>query len=371
MSSIFTKYSELDPALMLRQIDDAIAGNVFDSFSYLDPDRVRRQLHSNGVDVSNAAMLDPARFEREVDAELAGGGYIGPLDIVAGAVVAFGSRALSSATRGQPVYTIREDSGDTTQSFSSDASTGAVSAAAITAYLDGAGGFVAGWRDQSGGTSHVLQSTSANQPRWLANQFGSVPGVSFVKASEQRLSTIGNVTIPNGEYTVFVVQIAEQMTAGDQSVAVGVNYDNFSSNNDPDIGVTNTSGGGGFGMSVTVDVSTDNEQTNNGGGTSDYIPSGFASTAVVFDATWTGAFNSTTMSVNGDVKAIANDFGYDVTIGDIVGRLSVGAGDTSPGANRCYQGVLAEIILYPTVLSDLDRAAVRQNMAAAYGIVLP
>lgn len=72
----FDKFSELDPAKLLREIDDEIDGDVFDQFSILSPERVRQQLADNGIVVSNAAMLDPSRFAGEVETALAdeGGG---------------------------------------------------------------------------------------------------------------------------------------------------------------------------------------------------------------------------------------------------------------------------------------------------------
>lgn len=62
-------------------------------------------------------------------------GYEGPLDIVAGAVVAYGQRALSAAKRGTALYTIKRKTDDATQSFSSDATTGAAPSSEITAFI--------------------------------------------------------------------------------------------------------------------------------------------------------------------------------------------------------------------------------------------
>ena len=61
--------------------------------------------------------------------------YTGPLDIVAGAVVAYGQRALSAAQRSSALYTIRRDSDDATQVFSSDAITGDAPLESIASFL--------------------------------------------------------------------------------------------------------------------------------------------------------------------------------------------------------------------------------------------
>lgn len=71
----FDKYSELDPAKMLRDINEAVDPDIpFDQFSLLDPERARRQLSDAGYEVSNAAMLDPARFQSEIETALLDGG---------------------------------------------------------------------------------------------------------------------------------------------------------------------------------------------------------------------------------------------------------------------------------------------------------
>jgi hypothetical protein len=61
--------------------------------------------------------------------------YVGPLDLVPGAKIAAGQRALSAAMLGQELYTIRRTSDNTTQAFSSDAVTGAAPAAAEIAFV--------------------------------------------------------------------------------------------------------------------------------------------------------------------------------------------------------------------------------------------
>src|SRR5882724_10471385 len=107
--------------------------------------------------------------------------YIGPLNLVPGSVVAYGQRALSAAKLGSALYTIREDAGDTTQSFNSDVVTGDAPVAAITSFLAGASGFVTVWNDQSGNMSNALQVTAGLQPGWLASvTTNSKPGLSFI-----------------------------------------------------------------------------------------------------------------------------------------------------------------------------------------------
>lgn len=64
----FDKYSELDPAKMLRDIKEAYPDVVFDQFSVLDPMRARRQIETAlGIQIDPSTMLDPARFQDVVE----------------------------------------------------------------------------------------------------------------------------------------------------------------------------------------------------------------------------------------------------------------------------------------------------------------
>lgn len=65
--SIFDKFSVLDPAKMLREIDAETEGDTFTNLSILDQALARRQMHDAGIDVSNAAMLDPSLLLAELD----------------------------------------------------------------------------------------------------------------------------------------------------------------------------------------------------------------------------------------------------------------------------------------------------------------
>src|SRR6185369_4240518 len=86
--------------------------------------------------------------------------YTGPLDVVPGAVVAYGQRAMAAANLGSPVYTIRRDSDDAKQAFNSDATTGAVDPAAIAAFIGGGNGFIDTWNDYGTAGQNVVQATS-------------------------------------------------------------------------------------------------------------------------------------------------------------------------------------------------------------------
>jgi hypothetical protein len=64
--------------------------------------------------------------------------YEGPLDLVPGAAVAYGQRALSAARLGQPLFTLRRDIDDAELEFDADAVTGEAPVAAIAAWVGAA-----------------------------------------------------------------------------------------------------------------------------------------------------------------------------------------------------------------------------------------
>lgn len=268
----------------------------------------------------------------EVPAEGGGGGYTGPLDLVPSAVVAYSTaRALSSAMRGQPVYTIRENGGDTTQSFSSDAVTGEVDAVAITAFLDGANGFVDTWFDQSGNTKSAVQAGAADQPAWASSVQGGRPGL-VASASTLSLTT-SDLTFPSGGYTWFLV------------AKPGVDLLVYTSGDDF-IETLSTTG------SEFVDAET-----------AVSIAAGSA-TETISDAPhlWEMAweFGSRAYLVDGTPVALS-DSDSGSALGSITGALTI---------SLLASSKVLEVLLYDGLLSSPNRALIRQNIAAYYGINL-
>ena len=55
--------------------------------------------------------------------------------------------------------------------------------------------------------------------------------------------------------------------------------------------------------------------------------------------------------------------------GGISFPLAIGSEDATLPA-QFFEGEMAEILVYPSLLADADRLAIRQNIAAYYGITL-
>jgi len=54
----------------------------------------------------------------------------------------------------------------------------------------------------------------------------------------------------------------------------------------------------------------------------------------------------------------------------IQGPFNIGSDDTLANSSECFFGQVMELILYDSILSDVNRLAIRQNMAIYYGITL-
>jgi hypothetical protein len=262
-----------------------------------------------------------------------GSDYTGPLDIVPGAVVAYDQRALSAAKRGTALYTIREDTGDTTQSFNSDATTGAAPIAAITAFLNGANGFLSVWNDQSSNGANI--DSSGTPPLWSTSGPSGLPVFGNVDASG--MATTNEITFPNGAATVFLVC---KQNGGNDSIGTEMNFNTSSF-----VRLQAPEAGGAIAVQDIYNADTGNEARAR----YDIVPSADYQL-------WVGAWSlgsHTPTSV------------FDTTDppGSITDRLITNFGDAGE--------FVAALYMYDIELSDPDILAISQNIASYYGITLP
>ena len=291
-------------------------------------------------------MISPAILA----AKPAGGAppsYVGPLDLVPGAVVAYSQRAMAAAWVSNAI-TIRRDSDDATQSFATTTNN-AVDAAAVIAFLGGANGFVTEWKDQSGNGYDVSQASTPKQPSW-----GNSPSkLLFNAPDETKLVTSGNVSFEGAETTIFAV-----LTRDTVGAIFGVNYydeapySGLSCHFDPSIGNT------------YLDVFSDNYDAKAGGSGTPVIFPDDTLLLVEFSAT-NGIFD---MVVNG-VGGITSDQWASGIVGLIDGNSLV-VGDDNMLTDNPVSGGIIELPFYPINMTPSDRAAVRSNIANRYGIPL-
>lgn len=285
---------------------------------------------------------------------VSGGGneYEGPLDIVAGAFVAYSQRALSAAMRGEALYTIREDSGNTTQTFSSDATTGEAPVASINTFLNGANGFVTTWKDQAGNGVDVSTALAGEQAHWIASAINSKPSLRGRTTTLTNMFSALNVDWSAGNaVTIFSLQSSELGVLGAPvlglySADVSTGFELYSSGPALDVDYFGT---GGY---VEWDI--------------DGTRSGFK----ILEATISAA-GAVTIYVNGEEQAVSASGGADfpleaITGGQIIISLAQQAASPPEGAFSKS----TEHLMYASLLSAPQRLAIRQNIATYYGITL-
>lgn len=285
-----------------------------------------------------------------------GSAYTGPLDLVPGAVVAYGVRALSAAMLGQNIFRLRNFDTEAEMDFAADAVTGGAPSASVITWLDGAVGVNIEWNDQSGNARDAVEE--GNLPEWQAAQFGTVPAFFF---DSSFLCTAGAVDL-SPSFTMFaVVKNYVSGDAGSVSPLIGANFGNQSGEGQRFTFTLAKSGddvffqgqalanfgfdsaGGQAGPPITFTSAAHLVECSFEKGTRLLLVDG---TALTFDSSDTGA-------------AVSN----------INFRLGIGADDFD-GSNGAFYGSIAEIVLYNSVLSGANRTALRQNIATYFGITI-
>ena len=117
-------------------------------------------------------------------------GYVGPGDIVPGAVGWWGLRAYSHATVNTKAVRIRRLSDNLEMDFNTR-SNGNLDNANISGFLSGTSGAVVKLYDQVNGYD-VAQATAGNQPTFLLNAIGSFSAVQFIRANSTVLSLVSS-----------------------------------------------------------------------------------------------------------------------------------------------------------------------------------
>lgn len=278
----------------------------------------------------------------------AGGGeeYEGPLDLVPGAVVAYGNRALSSAMRGQPFAALVNYETEEEVTYSFDVVTGEVPSAVISSWMIDEAASVSSWKDQSGNNLHAVNATISNQPEWRPNLLNGKSGMRFLPNAEL---FVDGVALLQPAYTVFLVAKVNDQFSGQSLLELNSGDAYFQVRTTPSP------------MHIVVDSygGADNET----GGT--FAHAGLSDSYHLIEAVW--QFGNVQVLVDGVslVELDSRDFGgppepYSGTL-MIQGTGLLGSDLDS----------LEEIIVYNSLLSAPDRLAIRQNIADYYGITLP
>jgi hypothetical protein len=160
--------------------------------------------------------------------------FVGLLDTYTGALAAYSFRKLRTAYAGSAVR-IRE-SGGNTEADIGFTSGGDFNAAAAASHIGGGSGFIVTWYDQSGNGDDLTQTTSSQQPLYVASGIGSKPCLDFVDTSVTQLTSATDAIALNSDTaSCFAVAIMETGTdtygrlATFKANGASLDYDNTAS----------------------------------------------------------------------------------------------------------------------------------------------
>lgn len=327
--------------------------------------------------------------------------YTGPLDLVPGAVVAYGQRALSAAKRGTALYTIRRDSDDTEQSFNSNAVTGDAPVSSIQA-------FIGSTFQQTGAVSvlsnDILLVDATGVKVGQLIEGADIPANTYVTALNVLTITISNTPTGNNSAETLTFTRQGYVTVWNDQSGNNKHLLSIGGGTDPKWVAVSQGGKPAF----TKGVST-THQLDSGNPTS--FPNGKATAFCVFQGVVgdTGnpffgfGFNNgqVTLQPSGNSldDYISNSVygafdAFDLTafhlldsaweIGNNTARIDGAPIVVTPTDTGSVVAAVNEIatfysnnatfeqesICYSTILSDANRLAIRQNIGAYYWITL-
>jgi hypothetical protein len=283
--------------------------------------------------------------------------YTGPLDLVPGAVVAYGQRAMAAAWTSNAI-TIREDAGDTTQSFPTNTNN-AINPAAVTTFLSGADGFGTTVKDQSGNARDAVQvgtdwDDPAFQPLWVASAVNSKPSFSFTSGSHQFLATAANFASANTAWSGLIVA----KVSGNGGYIVGIN------------GAGDYSGGE---MAIRASVNVDDvgfvmQADDFGGNGFSYGPSSLLTGLNGQYFVMAFAINSSgaTLLINGVSVPLDQSINGTGNAGAVDAPIGIGVDD--PIDQVTFTGEILEASLWTSALTGGQLVSLSTNAMTYYGI---
>jgi hypothetical protein len=245
----------------------------------------------------------------------------GLLDEFTGAAAAYSLRDLTFL-RGGPVVRVRRSSDNAEQDFTAIQITDGT----LAAFYGAGTGSVRTWYDQSGNGFHAQQATTTAQPQILLSDTNSKPTISFDGSNDLLLAS---AAIYN-QLTIFGVQ---RFRSTGSKIAFG--YGDYRA--DMQIGLWQIQSG-----AITVGSYTQNTS--------------YALRVLSRESGNSKAFNNGAQSGSTVTTALTQSTTTTLAFGN---RVDLGV----------YTDVnFSELILYPSIASDVTRAAIEANINAHYAI---
>lgn len=206
------------------------------------------------------------------------------------------------------------------------------------------GSNVSQWSDYSGNANNATQGTAVSQPAYNANSFNFNQALTF-SGSNYLATPVNNLPSGNSARSVFVVATSTNTQTG----------------NSWTYGYGTSSPGRGFNVGKLVNA-TPVYVSIYGSGTQS--PTDFWTTNVPKLATIT--YNTPTVSYfdAGSLLGTASQAGYNTLLAANGGRI----GSFVNSGNENWRGTIAEIIVYPSLITGNAAISVESYLAIKYGI---
>jgi hypothetical protein len=197
------------------------------------------------------------------------------------------------------------------------------------------------WGDKSGNGRHATQATGPARPTVAAASINSRGTVAFAGALSQRLGA----TVPGTDGQLYTVLAVVQNATSANGVLMGERGGNFST--------------------ALHFQQTPNKLTWYGGGRQEIVYGPHGGT------TWLYGISKDSASLFRGYQNGALAFSADGVVvgGQHIGNLLRNIGSSTAGANA-FTGNIAELIAYPSSLSNGDRRRLERYLAAKWGITL-
>jgi len=260
--------------------------------------------------------------------------YVGPGDLVSGALAWYGLRAYSAGSIGSNAVRLRRDSDNAEQDFVTLAD-GSLDVASITTFKGAANLKIVTLYDQAGSARDATNGTAAEQPALILSGLGALPIIRWTLASSQQLS-FGSFPAQSQPYTLHMLVDITDTTTATQKTPLFVGVVLF--------GVDGGFGGNSVGLYD--------------GGTGFFTTSFTHSVWQSFSGVVNGA--STDINVNGTSHTGA--FGN--STGNSSGFLVLGGGG---GVGNPIGGDSLEFGIWPSAFSTSQSLALYNNQQAYWG----
>jgi len=208
MTILLDNWDLLDPARFQRDVEEQHGGAIFNRWSVLDPALERAQLDSAlGLELSNATLLDRWRLIQEVEAGGGGGGSVVSGSVAESATAISAQSNVATLVRAVAEPATGADSESGVVSFSLPLPANLVtrfSADSIVGLSDGASLTGASWVDSQ--NAIAADTVNGTAPTFRTNVVGTKPSVRFAGSGNLGISSPGalKTAIDSQVYTVLI-----------------------------------------------------------------------------------------------------------------------------------------------------------------------